>query len=131
MKKELEEKIKQKYFDMFHEDARGEARSTLIRPGFEHGDGWFDILWKLCEDIHAMRPKVGQIKEKFGGLRFYASFPKEYSEQGWKIIHKAEEESFRTCEDCGKPGELTSDGGWMKVLCKDCNKQEEASPKPQ
>ena len=48
--------------------------------GFEHGDGWFDILWRVCEDLEPLvaefevagGPKfeVLQVKEKFGGLRF-------------------------------------------------------------
>jgi hypothetical protein len=51
--------------------------------GFEHGDGWFDILWRLCVDLEPLvaefeqetesQFEVLQVKEKFGGLRFYVN----------------------------------------------------------
>jgi len=47
--------------------------------GFRHGDGWFDIIWRLCGDLeprvaafeHASgrQFEILQVKEKFGGLR--------------------------------------------------------------
>jgi hypothetical protein len=42
--------------------------------GFEHDDGWFDILRRLCEDLEPLVAghefKVLQVKEKFGGYVF-------------------------------------------------------------
>ena len=32
---------------------------------------------------------------------------------------KAEKESMKTCEDCGKPG-CAREGGWTLTLCDDC-----------
>jgi hypothetical protein len=56
---------------------------TAMPRGFDHGDGWFDILWRLCKDLEPLGtefeaaggPKfeVRQVKEKFGGLRFYVT----------------------------------------------------------
>ena len=55
-----------------------------------------------------------QVKEKFGGLRFYFR-------GGDEVIHNyvdfAEHLSYSTCEQCGKPGEVYSDG-WIQTLCK-------------
>jgi hypothetical protein len=92
--------------------------------GFEHDDGWFDILWRLCEDLEPLvaefelagGPKfeVLQVKEKFGGLRFYVNC------RGHEAISQrigiAADESFRTCEVCGQPG-TPREGGWIKTLC--------------
>ena len=122
MRQELSDKLIQKYPDMFYEDSRGEQTPTMHRNIIYCSDGWYDILERLCEDIYAMRPKVMQIKEKFGGLRFYASLPSDYGEQGWKRIRQAEEEAAETCEICGKPGELRIVDGWRATNCDECHK---------
>lgn len=93
--------------------------------GFECGDGWFEILSRLVVGIEAAiadvpedeRPIVLQVKEKFGGLRFYLSVE---NEQISNLIKDAEDESFRTCELCGKPGEPRG-GGWITTLCEGCH----------
>jgi hypothetical protein len=124
MKQELEDKIIHSYADIFYEEGRGPNRkSTLIGNQISCGDGWFNIIMEICEEIYAMRPKVQQIKEKFGGLRFYASFPKDYSEQGWAVIRKAEEKASKTCETCGEPGELRIRNGWRYLGCQKCHDQ--------
>jgi len=58
-------------------------------------------------------PVAVQVKEKFGGLRFYvqAATDKHYS-----YISFAESMSYRTCEDCGAPGKTYTDG-WHRTLC--------------
>jgi len=83
------------------------------------GKGWRGILDKLIDDLEKMgwNGEVLQVKEKFGGLRFYISYgTKEIQDR----IYKAEEESFKTCENCGKPGKLTGTY-WIKTLCKECD----------
>ena len=92
--------------------------------GFEHGDGWFDILWRLCGDLEPLvaefeaagGPKfeVLQVKEKLGGLRFYVNYRKNDAIE--QRIGIATDESFRTCEVCGQPGRERG-GGWIKTLC--------------
>lgn len=54
-----------------------------------------------------------QIKEKFGGLRFYCDGGDEFTEG---LIQMAEMMADCTCEVCGKPGS-TRGGGWIKTLC--------------
>ena len=58
-------------------------------------------------------PIASQIKEKFGGLRFYvqAATPEHYN-----YISFAESMSYRTCEECGSPGQ-TYHQGWYRTLC--------------
>ena len=91
--------------------------------GFTHDDGWFDILWRLCEDLEprvaeleqetGCQFEVLQVKEKFGGLCFRIN---RRTEDVRRRIEAAEGESIRTCEVCGKPGKLREDG-WIKTLC--------------
>ena len=94
--------------------------------------------------------QFSQVKEKFGGLRIYFdivlpdgikeskifidnlcsgntySLGKVSKEDLWKkvqsILSKAEEDSFFTCEICGKDGKLSikNNGFIVKTLCKKC-----------
>jgi hypothetical protein len=57
-----------------------------------------------------------QIKEKFGGLRFYID---GYSEEAWAVIEIAEGECSKLCELCGGPGEIRTDLGWIVTLCEE------------
>jgi hypothetical protein len=68
----------------------------------------FDLGW----DGH-----LDQIKEKFGGLRFYIGGGDEAI---FERINEAERESYHTCETCGRPGQLRGDG-WMVTICNTCN----------
>jgi hypothetical protein len=90
--------------------------------------GWWPILQALCANIQhhidwwnknrETRPVVEQvvveqIKEKFGGLRFYYTGGDEKI-QG--MVRMAEAWADRSCEECGAPG--TAGGqGWIKTLC--------------
>jgi hypothetical protein len=54
-----------------------------------------------------------QVKEKFGGLRFYYTGGDDHITG---IVTMAELMSERTCEECGDPGQLYTNG-WHKTLC--------------
>lgn len=56
-----------------------------------------------------------QVKEKFGGLRFYYMGGDEYIRA---LENMAESMSYRTCKVCGAPGTRTK-GGWIRVLCEE------------
>ena len=93
--------------------------------GFAVGEGWWPILESLCANIqHHLDWKnknsevvpqvtVEQIKEKFGGLRFYYSGG---DEQIHGMVRMAEAWADAICEECGAPGKRR-DGGWIKTLC--------------
>jgi len=70
-------------------------------------DGWFLLIWKLCEDIKKLNPpstfETTQIKEKFGGLRFYVT---EETDEIHKLISIAESASFKICDICGRDGTI-------------------------
>lgn len=66
------------------------------------------------------------MKEKFGGLRYYANpgdVDEETSKRFYDLIHEAEAKSFEICERCGQPGRLARRGGldWYKTLCSTCS----------
>jgi hypothetical protein len=92
--------------------------------GFTHDHGWFDILWRLCEDMEPLvaefedagGPKfeVLQVKEKFGGLRFYVNCRRNVAIR--QRIGIAADESFHTREICGQPGTLR-EAQRIKTLC--------------
>jgi hypothetical protein len=56
---------------------------------------------------------IQQVKEKFGGLRFYYSGGDEYISG---LVSMAESVAGFTCEECGDHGEGRN-GGWIRTLC--------------
>jgi len=72
-----------------------------------------DVAEQNLEEAALRVPIAVQVKEKFGGLRFYVSGA---SENHYNYISFAESMSYRTCEQCGSPGKLYTDG-WRKTLC--------------
>ena len=66
---------------------------------------------------------VYQVKEKFGGLRFYIEAG---SEEIHQRILQAERRSYLTCEECGRPG-LPNREGWIRTLCEECRTAWKAS----
>jgi len=124
MKKELEQRFYERWPSWF--SGRHEPISqNLMAFGFDHGDGWFDLEWRLCEDLEKLVGpgyKLFQIKEKFGTLRWYDSddiVSDAANAAAHQRIREAEQESARTCERCGKPGTLRQ-GGWWRTLCNTC-----------
>lgn len=126
MREELEKKFSEKWPTWFHGLHDGDPMETCLVFGFECGDGWNDLLWRLCEDIEKIGPgdefRVLQVKEKFGGLRFYTgAAPSEVHDR----ISQAEDESYKTCEVCASKEDVTSEGSWIKTLCGECRKPKE------
>jgi len=86
------------------------------------GDGWLQLIHDLIEELIAAGwdTQVCQVKEKFGGLRFYINTG---SDEIFDIISKYEEKSYKTCEVCGEKGELHTNMGWHRTLCDDHYKE--------
>ena len=91
---------------------------------FPVGEGWRPLVEKLVCDIAAIDTEVtvSQVKEKFGGLRFYIYGG---SDEVWKLIAEAEEASYRICEECGAKGKQQSKAkyGWIYTRCEECWKK--------
>ena len=99
--------------------------------GFAIGKGWWHIIEALCGQIqHYVDWKqeqftkynrgqgchdviVEQIKEKFGGLRFYYQGGDEKVDG---MVRMAECWADHSCEECGAPGKRRG-GGWIRTLC--------------
>ena len=96
--------------------------------GFAVGAGWWPIIESLCANIqshtdwwnknHEKHPVVEQvvveqIKEKFGGLRFYYEGG---DDQISGMVRMAESWASHSCEECGAPGKLGGQG-WIRTLC--------------
>ena len=62
--------------------------------------------------------RITQIKEKYGGLRWYDN---GNTKEGYNIINKYESLSRRTCICCGKPAKYIT-LGWISPFCEDCIK---------
>ncbi len=186
MSPEKDEELCKKYPKIF-KDRYADMRTTAMCWGFECGDGWYNIIDKLCSNIqghidwkrkercrnlrynralkaalagdtssllryHSYRGQVSdwtlervhediskhtyrevtekipqvvaeQVKEKFGGLRFYYRGGDEYISG---LAAMAESMSYVTCETCGNPGKSTS-GGWIKTVCEEHGDKDEAS----
>lgn len=122
MRKELEDKLIDKYPELF-EDKDKPPTESLMCYGCECDDGWFDILNGMCRQIYQHinskkenRPsyRFTQIKEKFAGLRVYGIGSDDYIDG---VVDMAESISYHTCEVCGDKGFTMSSGFWLKTLC--------------
>lgn len=97
------------YWGFNGKETTAEKVSMCVAPG------WRPLVLKLIEDLFALgwNGTVFQVKEKFGGLRFYIG---NGSDEIFSRIHEAEVDSYKTCEVCGKPGRERG-GGWIRTLC--------------
>lgn len=84
--------------------------------GFGIGEGWVDLVETLIADLIVLGwdKDLHQVKEKFGGLRFYIGTATQLM---YDRIARAERESYKTCEQCGGPGQIRRNGGWLHVSC--------------
>lgn len=98
--------------------------------GWEFGKGWTVPIEKLTKTLSEISPHIyyAQVKQKFGGLRAYLNYDKEWTpteDQAKAIraaIDLAEKECYETCESCGKPGRCISSNHWYYTSCNDCIK---------
>lgn len=142
MREELDQKLCEKYPKIFV-NRNGDMRTTAMCWGFEHGDGWYNIIDQLCaniqhhidwshksnawdlewnkehpEDQREVReicPQVvaEQVKEKFGTLRFYYQGGDDTVDG---MVRMAETMTSVTCEQCAAPAK-TRGPGWIRTLC--------------
>ena len=131
MREDLDKQLVEKY-PLIFKNRFGDMKETLMCFGFEHGDGWYQILDSLCGQIQHYTdwnnnnrnkgyeqykevPQVVamQVKEKFGGLRFYYEGG---DERIFGMVQMAESWAYHTCEECGAPGTLGGKG-WIRTLC--------------
>lgn len=83
---------------------------------FSVGEGWYEIIKNLIDELIAdgWNKQICQVKEKFGGLRFYTNGG---GENHYEIIAKHERLSYETCEECGSPGSERNVRECLFTLC--------------
>lgn len=105
------------------------------------GKGWHSLVYSLCQDIKELyekneipieEMKIRQIKEKFGGLRFYPNIPDErIRRQVIPIVLLAEEKSFKICESCSSENGVAvrknKDKFNIQTLCAECREKQEGN----
>ena len=115
--------------------------------GFYCPKGWSELVWTLLVDIDALLDgdftgtgdsdgfKIAQVKEKFGGLRFYYSYDiKGATKEAIKdLVLSAEMASNLTCLSCGTTAGVTTGvtgggPGWISSECRAC-RQAPVSPR--
>ena len=124
MNQELTNTLFERYPKIFS-NRNGDLKESLMFFGFECRDGWFDLIDSLCRNIQnyidwTNRKSVVvqqivaiQVKEKFGGLRFYYSGGDDHING---IVSMACAMSTQICEVCGNKGSVRG-GGWISTLC--------------
>ena len=125
MNSKLEKELVEKYPKFF--DYLKEYKGDMILPmqfGIECGNGWYWLLDNLMDSIQGYidgngKPQVqaAQIKEKFGGLRFYYAGGDDHIHG---MIDMAESMSYDTCETCGTTNNVGSTQGWIYTVCQPC-----------
>lgn len=125
MKKELDDLLYERYPAIFAERNLSPQESGM-HWGFTCEDGWFDLIDTLCSQIqwqidnNNVPPVVAkQVKEKFGGLRFYYRGGDQLI-RGMVLMACAMAD--RTCEICGCPAEPKVEGRIMS-LCRNHSSQ--------
>lgn len=120
MSPELDKQLVEKY-PLIFANRFGSPHQTGMCWGFECGDGWYDLIDTLCASIQnrcnvAAIPQViaTQVKEKFGGLRFYFTGG-DYFIDG--MVEVVEELSTKICDTCGDRGKCITDQGWWYTAC--------------
>jgi hypothetical protein len=84
------------------------------------GPGWTPLLKGLLRQLFdkGWDGVVHQVKEKFGGLRFYIG---QGSEEIYRIISLYENKSREICEECGEKGKVRNvTPYWLKCVCDNC-----------
>ncbi|WP_017518983.1 antitoxin Xre/MbcA/ParS toxin-binding domain-containing protein [Pseudomonas nitroreducens] len=89
--------------------------------GCECQDGWFGLIYAACDLVQQHIDHTGseqaiasQIKEKFGGLRFYHHGGDDYVTA---VVDLVEQLSVSVCELCGGPGCIRERDGWLGARC--------------
>lgn len=90
-------------------------------PPIDPADGWARLLTALQRDLERIDPGlvVRQVKQKGGVLEVWveASSP-QLADAVHDRIASAREQSARTCERCGQPGQISQGAdGWYRALC--------------
>lgn len=126
MNKKNKELIKRYPFLQVRNVMTGELDKTYDQTYLDWmPDGWRvafgdQMIQELSEALgeHAKDFRILDIKEKFGGLRFYCNGA---TNEAYKVIEKYSRLSYWICIECGKDATLISKG-YISPFCDQCAK---------
>jgi len=123
VKQELQDKLFEAFPLIFAEKDLP-PQKTCMCWGITCGDGWYDLIWNLCASLQERadsrlipQPVAAQVKEKFGGLRFYLNNSNEITR---KLVADAEEAAWNTCVNCGSTEDIDTTNRYISRLCPPC-----------
>lgn len=101
-----------------------EELKKKILPGYwqsvDVDEGWYQIVLDCDRELTQIDPgyQIAQIKQKFGGLRYYFQPSLSHTQKDMDdVVTKYEAVAAVTCEATGNPGVLMkSEGGWVRTL---------------
>ena len=126
MDKEKQQRLFNDFPELFPPDKIGDIQNSGMYFGFQCGNGWYRLIYSLCASIKShldyektenditIPIEVVQVKEKFGGLRFYFNGGNKKIE---RLIEAAESMSYHICEVCGEVEDVKQTSGWITTLC--------------
>jgi hypothetical protein len=110
-------KLLRKYPNLFIQHKLPPTQSSMCWL-FECDDGWYNLINDLCSKL-SLDVEATQVKEKFGGLRFYINGG---NDKDYDLIAQAERDSLKTCEQCGSIKGVKQTKGYIVSLCPKCMK---------
>ena len=122
MKEALERALYSKYPFIFDPVHLPTSKKPMVR-NIECGDGWYPLLDGLCEVLSSRAlngdqaaVEAMQVKQKFGGLRFFFDGGCDHAEGAASM---ASAMSYHVCEETGRPGTLMARNRWVRTLAED------------
>lgn len=124
----LKEKIDMSQYSKIDNSTEDSVPIPFQLFGVECERGWYPLIQPVIDYIDKFNEgkseeekiHIMQIKEKYGTLRIYVSYG---TEELFKMIDDAEEESAHVCEFCGAKEDVGQTTGWVITLCHDCVKE--------
>jgi hypothetical protein len=143
MKKDLQDLLFTRYPKIFRQKDLC-SKTSSMSDGIKCGDGWYQLIQDMCEQIqnrvnyinsrrqqqiknhpktlipittHEFLCEATQVKEKFGGLRFYFDGGDDFIKG---VVSLAESLSYKVCSSCGKYKNFENKRGWIYTKCKNC-----------
>lgn len=114
--------IRQELINKYPKIFDGSAHRTNISVP----DAWISLVDSMCQEIQDYCDNndieqviCEQMKEKFGGLRFYTN---SASDEIYNIISKYENKSRKICQECGCEDckVYNTKGSWIRFICELC-----------
>ena len=125
--KKLYWKLQRTYYRRFPARISTESGRPYTRDMAKNcvGKGWASLIDRIYDRIEAIntRTTILQVKEKFGGLRFYFAAHEDFYEYISRVVDKCESDSFKMCEICGASAEPHCPEGeyWIRTTCTGCD----------